>query len=63
MGDVGDELAVDLGEDGFLVLAARDEQVGEGIPDGVGDVFEREVGFRSPAGDRDVGDGQAFLGG
>ncbi len=63
VGDKGNELAVDLGEDGFLVLAAGDEEVGEGVSDGVGDVLEGEHGLLVAAGDDDVGvRGALFIG-
>jgi hypothetical protein len=42
--------------DGFLVTAG-DQQVGERVADGIGDVLEREVGVLIAAGDDDVGDG------
>jgi len=63
VGDVGNELAVDVGEDGFLVLVAGDEEIGKGVTNGVGDVFKRELGVGGAAGDGDVGDRLAFLGG
>ena len=62
VGDVGDELAVDVGEDGGFVLLAGNEQVGERVADGVGDVFEGEMGIDRAAGDDDVRIRRAFLG-
>ena len=55
MGDLGYEVAVDVGENGFFVFGAGDEEVGEGITDGVGDVFEGEVRFFFATDDDDVG--------
>lgn len=60
--DVGDELAVLFGEDGFVLVLAGDEQVGEGFANGVGDVFEGEVLFFVAASDGDVGDRLAAIG-
>ena len=53
--DLGDEVAVDVGEDGFLILGAGDEEVGKGIADSICDIFKRELGLLVAAGDYDVG--------
>ena len=61
MCDIRDELTIDVGEDGLLVLAAGNQQVCKRVADGVGDVFEREVRIDGSAGDRDIRDGDAFV--
>jgi hypothetical protein len=56
-------LALSWGSNGSGQLGTGDEEVGEGFTDGVGDVFEGELGFLFTTRDHDVGHGLTLVSG